>query len=84
MKIFTMHHNLSRILHQLWSLIVSMIQEKIAIIPRKSSSAVVYRQLEFVLRELKSFFNCDGNGVRFEDLDTEACKVREITLSLFV
>ena len=64
-----------RILHPLWGFIVGMMQAKIAIIPRKSSSAEVYRQLEFVLGELKSFFHCDGNGVCLVDLDTEACKV---------
>ena len=52
-----------------------MMQGKVAIIPRKSSSADVYRQFQFVLGELKRFFHCDGNGVRLEDLDTEVCKV---------
>lgn len=70
-----MYQYFNRILHQLWSLIVDMIQRKIEIIPRKNNSAEVYRQLEFVLKELKNFFHCDGNGVRYEDLETEACKV---------
>ena len=65
-----------RILHLLWGLIVTRIDGKVAVIPRKNSSAEVYSQLEFVLGELKRFFNCDGNGVPFEDLDTDACKVR--------
>ena len=52
-----------------------MMKDKIGIIPRKSSTADVYRQFQFVLGELKRFFYCDGNGVRLEDLDTEVCKV---------
>ena len=68
--------SINRILHLLWGLIVGTVQGKLDIIPRKSSSAAeVYRQLEFVLQELKCFFNCDGNGVPSEDLNTEACKV---------
>lgn len=64
-----------RILHLLWGLIVTRIDGKVTIIPRKSSSGEVYHQLEFVLGELKGFFNCDGNGVPYEDLNTDSCKV---------
>ena len=52
-----------------------MTPAKIALIPRKSGSVEVYRQLEFVLKELKSFFICDGNGVPAEDLETNTYKV---------
>ena len=69
-------HPHSRILHLLWGLIIATVQGKVAIIPRKSSSAEVYHQLEFVLGELKGFFNCDGNGVPYEDLNTDTCKVQ--------
>ena len=70
------HHFNYRILRRLWDLIVGVFQAKITIIPRKNGSADVCGQLGFVLRELKSFFNCNGSGIPSEDLDTEACKVR--------
>ena len=57
---------------------MGVVQGKIVAIPRKASAVFLYERLEYFMRQLKTFFHADGNGMTQEDLENEAYKVNTI------